>query len=108
MRPNRTLLVDTGFWFGLWDNHDPHFEDAQARLDAVWNASYIVPWPVLYETLCTRLVRRPTAIQRFESFLKRPNAVILDDAPYRQDSLNEVLAEGRRGRRPISFVDAVL
>ncbi len=108
MRPNRTFLIDSGFWFALLDKQDPYFHDAQAREDYVRNASYLVPWPVLYETLCTRFVRRPEIVLRFESYLKRPNAVLIDDSPYRKDSLDRVFVEARRGTRSISLVDTVI
>lgn len=108
MKPRRTLLVDSGFWFALFDERDQHFLDAQSKVDLVWNASYVLPWPVLYETIGTRFVRRPDTILRFESFLKRPNAEILDDVPYRNKSLDRVFEEARRGTRSISLVDTVM
>jgi predicted nucleic acid-binding protein len=101
-------LIDSGFWFALLDERDPYFPQAQAKADVLRNVSYILPWPVLYETMCTRFVRRPDKILQFETFLKRPHAVIMDDTPYRSDSLDRVFSEARRGFRAISLVDTVV
>jgi predicted nucleic acid-binding protein len=110
MRPNarQTVLVDSGFWFALLDERDQHFYEAQSKADRILRLTYILPWPVLYETLCSRFVRRPALIAKFEVFLKRPNAVLLDDTDYREGSLDRVLNQARDGNRTISLVDMVL
>jgi hypothetical protein len=110
MKPNavQTVVIDSGFWFALLDERDQYFREAQLKADAILRLTYLLPWPVLYETLCTRFVRRPASIARFESFLKRPNAKLLDDAKYRDASLDQVLEAARGGKRSISLVDMVI
>lgn len=107
-RPVKTVLVDTGFWFGLLGKGDQHSEEAQAKLETVWNSSYVLPWPILYETLNSNFVKRPSAVTRFESFLKRPNAILLDDTQYRNVSLELVLNSARSEKRALSLVDVVI
>ena len=105
---NRIALIDTGFWYAVFDQRDQHYEAAQNKVDLLTQFRYVLPWPVLYETLCTRFIRRPLYIRKFESFLKRPNAVLLDDAEYKQRALDCTLSSTDGGRRPFSLVDNVL
>ena len=101
------VLVDSGFFFALFNERDRHHASAR-RLEAWLDlAQVILPWPILYETVNTRLARRPATLAKFEAIARAPETVLLDDSPYRAGSLQGVLAQ--RGRpRPLSLVDAVL
>ena len=57
------LLVDTGFFIALFDPRDNHHIDACEKQEYLENLSIVIPWPILYETINTRLVKR---------FVKRP------------------------------------
>jgi predicted nucleic acid-binding protein len=106
---DKTALVDTGFWIALLDERDGHHEDALNKSRILRNLAYILPWPSLYETLNTRLVRRPDRVRQFvQSFLKRPNAVILDDCCYRDSALEKTLSDKLMRKHPLSLVDNVL
>ncbi|MBU4271408.1 MAG: hypothetical protein KKE86_09265 [Planctomycetes bacterium] len=105
---NKIAIVDTGFWYALFDERDQYFRDAQRKVDLLMSMKYVLPWPTLYETLGTRFVRRPLYIRKFEIFLKRPNAVLLDDANYRMQALDRTLSTADGKHRPISLVDNVL
>jgi len=105
---NRIALVDSGFWIALLEERDPHHKDAQSKADALLEMKYLLPWPILYETLRTRFTRRAWLVHKFEGFLKRPNAVILDDKKYRNDALDQTLSDASTGKRTISLVDNVL
>jgi predicted nucleic acid-binding protein len=105
---NRIALVDSGFWYALLDERDSYYRDAQSRADMLLNLRYMIPWPILYETLCTRFTRRPLVIRKFEGLLKRPNAVVLDDKKYRNDALERTLSDAGKGGRAFSLVDNVL
>ena len=83
---NKTALVDSGFWIAFLDERDEHYMEAQQKAETLLHLRYIFPWPILYETLRTRFVRRPLAVRKFESFLKRPNTTYLEDAKYRMDA----------------------
>ncbi|AFM26478.1 hypothetical protein [Desulfomonile tiedjei] len=107
-RIGRTALVDTGFWISLLDKRDPHYTEAQPKAERLFRFHCIFPWPILYETLRTRYVRRPLAVRKFESFLKRPGATLLDDTKYRDEALTVTLEDELRGGRGLSLVDNVL
>lgn len=106
--PSRIALVDTGFWYAVFDKRDPYYPDAQAKVDHLLKFRCVLPWPVLYETLCTRFIRRPLYIRKFEELLKRPNAVLLDDAKYKSQALECTLASAGGKGRAFSLVNNVL
>ena len=109
IRPSsNTLLVDSGFFFALFDPRDQHHSDACKKQDWLETLSVVVPWPILYETINTRFVRRPETIVRFESILRAHDTVLLDDSPYRRDAYEDVLSRARTKRNAMSFVDAIL
>lgn len=104
-----TVLVDTGVWYSFFDPkdrvHDRDTVDALANM--LEGASVIVPWPVTYETLRTRLTRRRDAMIAFERQIKSPRTVLLDDSRYRDEALEACFEASRLGR-PLSLVDALL
>ena len=105
---NNTLLVDSGFFFALFEPRDQHHADACEKQDWLEALSVVIPWPILYETINTRFIRRPEMIVRFESILRARDTVLLDDSPYRLDAYEEVLARAKARRNAMSLVDAVL
>ena len=102
-----SLLVDTGFFIALRDGRDQHHASAEAKKDLLEQWSVVLPWPVLYETLNTRFVGLPGAIEWFDKSVLAPRTRLLDDSQYRDGSRRAVLATARRGRR-LSLVDIVL
>jgi predicted nucleic acid-binding protein len=108
LRIPRTALVDTGYWYALLDNRDQHHAEAVAKSEILLRLQYLVPWPVMYETLCTRFTRRPLAVREFERILKTPNAVKVDDTKYREAALVIALDTAKPHPNTISVVDAVL
>ena len=67
----------------------------------------VLPWPILYETVNTRLARRPETLAKFGTIARSPETVLLDDSPYREGSFATVLAQDAAGVR-LSLVDTVL
>ena len=101
------LLVDTGFFFALFDERDSYHASAREQSEWLDSLSIILPWPVLYETLNTRFSKRRTHLDRFRAIVELPDTVLLDDSPYRLESYDAVMTATRTGS-PISLVDAVL
>lgn len=101
-------LVDTGFWIAAFDSRDDYHAEAQEKIELLDLFQLVLPWPTVYETLRTRLVRNPFALQRFESFLKSPRITFLDDTPYRDHALEVSLESSLRGKRPLSMVDCMI
>jgi predicted nucleic acid-binding protein len=105
----RTALVDTGYWYALLEERDKE-QHKQALTDSeiFLRLRYLIPWPVMYETLCTRWTRRPLIVRQFERILKTPNAAKLDDTKYRDAALAIALDTAKPHPNTISLVDAVL
>lgn len=102
------ILVDSGFFFALFNPRDQHHSEACEKQEWLEIASVVVPWPILYETVNTRFTRSPDRIARFESIVHdRRRTEFVDDSPYREDALDHVLVRSKQGH-PISLVDAVL
>lgn len=103
-----SVLVDTGLWIALFDPRDSHHQSALEVAERLETMAIVIAWPVLYETLNTRFVRRPHIIRQFEQVLKRPGSVLLDDAAYREEALDLVFDASLHRSRPLSLADCVL
>jgi predicted nucleic acid-binding protein len=112
------ICVDSGFLIGLYDDRDQYHARAIELFVAYFDNSVnrlLVPWPVLYETVSTRLVRRRKNVALFERDWKmltgHRQLILLDDSPYRQAALDECFYEARvqrRELRPLSLTDRVI
>jgi len=103
----KNLLLDSGFWFALYDSRDRYHDEAQILADLLDFHNLVIPWPSLYETLNTRFVRRQIWLDRFRDYLTRAITVFLADEPYRQNALDSLLGMNFTGRF-LSLVDTVL
>ena len=103
----KNLLLDSGFWYALYDVRDPFHEQANAFAKYLDFYTLVIPWPSLYETLNTRFVRRPEWLRPFEQYVHRSSSVRLPDELYRAIALDSVLRIVR-GWRSISLVDMVI
>jgi predicted nucleic acid-binding protein len=102
------VLADTGVWYAMFDQRDPYHQHAlqkAAKFDAL---RVVMPWPVMYETLRTRLVRNYIALVRLDKFLRGPNIVYLDDAPLRETAMELAFESSLQRKRPLSMVDCLI
>jgi hypothetical protein len=65
----------------------------------------ILPYPIIYETLNTRFVKRKEWLTTFNDFLKRESTVLVPDEPYKKKALSSVLSNTTR---PLSLVDMTI
>lgn len=101
------LLIDTGFFIALFDERDQYHKLAQELSGLLDIFPIIVPWPVLYETINTRLTRRSEKLERFHNCIQSCQSVFLDDTRYRKKSYDAVIQGVRLGKK-ISLVDSIL
>ncbi len=101
------LLIDTGYFFALHTESDRYHTVADSKKDLVETAQVILPWPVLYETLNTKFVGTPGAIEWFDRLIKSPTTVLLDDTRYREMCYQTIVSSSRQSRR-LSLVDVIL
>ena len=101
------ILVDSGFFFALVEPRDRHHEDALDRQHWLDMFPAVLPWPILYETVNTRLVRDPDKVAQFERLANAPETEFVDDSPYRRAAYEDVIVRAKAGH-PLSLVDAIL
>lgn len=106
------ILVDTGFWFAYLGTKDSLQGKAIEIYDRYINGSnnnVLIPYPVLYETINTKLLRDKNQ-KAADWFLKKlvsdPKFVRVPDKDYREAAFNSTIGYTRE--RGISLVDNVL
>lgn len=105
----KVALIDSGFWIALLDNknRDGYHHSAVDLFEKIESWHAIIPWPVLYEVVSTRLVKDNHKLIRLSTTLGMPGIELIDDAPYRELALKKAL----NSVHPIcnlSLVDCVL
>lgn len=100
------ILVDTCFWYALYDESDQYHATAQKIQDYLEYGNILIPHPVLYETLNTKFTKKH--IRRFDDYLKRDSTFLISDEKYKSIALNLVLESSIEGKRPMSLVDMTI
>ena len=104
------VLTDSCFWLGLVDPTDQHHQNALDWADVLdgEGAILLLPWPCLYESVSTRLVRNRGRTLQLEQILKRPTIRLLDDLTYRDAALETVFETSRRLGHSYALADSVI
>ena len=105
------VLVDTGFWYSYLGTREIKrhkvADDIFRYLDSV-SANFIIPFPTLYETINTKLLKEKKA-KEATWFLKElnsnPRFLQIPDAFYKEEAYKRTVSENKRG---ISLVDNIL
>lgn len=63
---SETVLVDTGYWIALFDPREAAHGTVAGTEDLIELLTLVMPWPVLYETLRTRFMRRRDWVARLD------------------------------------------
>lgn len=103
----KNLLLDTGFWYALYDRDDQHHEDAQVLAGYLDNHNLVLPWPCLYETLNTRFIGRRKWLDSFSAYTGRISTILLSDEAYRNEALRMAF-ESPKPWLNLSLVDHVI
>ena len=64
------VLTDSGIWFALFDPRDQHAAQADEKAEYLDLLHIVMPWPILYETLRTRLVRNVSPFEDSRTILE--------------------------------------
>jgi predicted nucleic acid-binding protein len=104
------VLVDTGVWYAIFDPRDrPNDREAVSILaEQIQSMTSVIPWPITYETMCSRFAKNRLALEKFERLLKSSRVSFLDDAPYRKAALEHSFNSSLRSNRPLSLTDCLL
>ena len=102
------ILVDTGFWYAVFDKRDCHKADAECLVAKYFDKSayeIVVPFPTMYELLRTRFVKNKEALEEIRQMFQSGRITRLDDDAYRLEALELTLLESKRN---ISLVDKIV
>lgn len=100
----QNILVDTGFWFGLFDKRDQWHDKALEILEMTREENrYLIPFPTLYEALHTEFIKINK--NNFDTFLKSHQVNFIKDDKYIERAFEQCL-KPRNNRH--SLVDLVL
>ena len=99
------ILVDSCFWYALFDSSDQHYNKAQKMKSYLEFGNLILPFPVLYETLDTRFTKRENWMSIFETYMKRKNTILIPDTKYREQALSNTFFSSLVQKRPMTLVD---
>lgn len=103
------LLADTCFWLSLCDpTEDDHFETVSMMEKLTSNRchSILVPHPVLYETLRSRMVKKPEQVKMITHYFE--DVIMVPDADYFQDAYRIVNRQANMRDGTASMVDLVI
>ncbi|WDN87798.1 hypothetical protein BuS5_00766 [Desulfosarcina sp. BuS5] len=100
----KSIVIDTGFWFALFDDRDRYHEDALLYFEYIAPHTLLIPWPTLYETLNTRFSRRQSWTEKFHRIIKSHSTYYISDKDYKEVSLNYFFSHGQR----FSLVDIII
>jgi len=107
------VLCDASYLLALYDSSDQWAPTART-LTQEWgldHSVWILPWPIVYEVLSTRMARRHRVLQQVLSeWQKRESArklVRWDDSPYR-DGAVMAMEPTNWGQRSLSLADHVV
>jgi predicted nucleic acid-binding protein len=103
-----TLLVDSGFWYALYDKTDQHHAAAREKSDLIESANILILWPVLYETFNSRFAKNKVTLRSFERLLRQAHVSLLPDDNYREAALDACFSLALNQSRTIALVDMVI
>ena len=100
----QNVLIDTGFWYALFDKQDQYHKKALEILEVIaLQHCFVLPFPSLYETLNTSFIKNHKL--SFDIFLKTHQTIIISDIKYTDKALEETL---KISNYKYSLVDMVL
>ncbi|MDR3226367.1 MAG: hypothetical protein LBT56_01680 [Prevotellaceae bacterium] len=103
----KSVLVDSGFWFALYDEGDEHNSTAIAIEKFLDSNIIVIPFPTLYESINTKFMKNKKAKNEFEKILKRNNTKIISDESIKNDAL-EITFTNKSVERKLSLVDNII
>jgi predicted nucleic acid-binding protein len=104
----KNVVIDTGFWFALFDPSDEHHKHALDIYELIKDNNIIIPFPTLYETINTAFSKQSHWMQKFQEIVDQPNITKLFDEQYRDDALIITYFSSIKQKRNLSLVDVII
>ena len=103
------ILADTCFWISLCDPTDGDHEETVSMMEKIQSEgvhSILVPHPVLYETLCSNMVKKPEQVKLLMRFFSQVEK--LPDTDYVHEAYRLVEQQANMNNGTASMVDLVI
>jgi predicted nucleic acid-binding protein len=104
---NINVIVDSGFWFALYDPGDTYHKRATEIVRYLDVSNTIIPFPTLYESINTKFMKNMVAKVAFENMLKSSNVTIVHDELIKEDALRITFTDESK-KRNLSLVDNII
>ncbi|MDE6860127.1 MAG: hypothetical protein K2J65_06925 [Duncaniella sp.] len=102
----KNLIIDTGFWFALYDEKDQHHPKAMKFMENQVDNLFLIPFPTLYETLNTAFSKNKN-LPVFKTHIYNECQFIHDDK-YKLLALEDTFESSINRKRPLSLVDMII
>jgi len=112
------ICADAGFLIALYDERDEYHKRAEECFEIYLSKRpnvLIIPWPVLYESISTRMARAKERVERIDAHFKalriKGQLKLLSDDQFREEAIEQCFSEAKRNvrlYRSLSLVDRVI
>ena len=82
--------------------------NATLIMEEIQKFHLLLPWPILYELLRTRFIKKKIWVQQFRKSLRTLNIEYINDDIYREKALYNTLEQDSSSGRNISLVDMII
>ncbi len=99
-------LLDTCFVYSAFTEGEKDHVDAEALLKILTEnlaMKIIIPWPIFYESLNTRLIKNKN-FQNVAKLFNSNQVIKLDDTNYREDAFSEVLSKNNLSTSLVDYI----
>lgn len=105
----KRLIIDSGVWYAAFDQRDDKYVYSDKILNLLEMHELIVPFPSLYETINTRLLRNKykQADYLFEYLNDSKKVILVYDDKYREQALKSV-SSNLNQNKSYSLVDMII
>ena len=104
----KNILLDTGFWFALYEQENPNYNEANTIAYLIETNNIILPSPTIYDSIYTRFAKNREYLNAFDGFIKKSNVRFINDDEYKEKTLRKEFEYAKIGKRPNNLVDIIL
>jgi predicted nucleic acid-binding protein len=104
----KNILLDTGFWFALYEQENPNYNDANTIAKLFENNNIILPCPTIYDAIYSRFAKNRDYLNAFVGFIKKSNVRFINDDESNLKAIRIAFEYSKIGKRPYNLVDIIL
>lgn len=103
----KNVLVDTGFWYALYDEKDQYHPKALKFMETQVDNLFLIPFPTLYETINTAFSKNKN-LPAFQAHIYNDECQFIHDDKYKLQALEDTFESSINRKRPLSLVDMII